>query len=296
MIKTITMKNILIVTDFSPASHNAALYGMEMARAFGAKVYLFHAYITPVQVPESYLFYTPEDVWNNIREMLEKEAGELNPGKDVTIEICGAEGKPATAILHEAKSRNIDLIVCGMKGSAKGLRKIFGSTATALTATSEIPLLILPEGATFRKPERIALASDMDTETSPLTISLLKAVSEKFHSKVSVVWVVENEVDEAYKLKFRPTNLISDLKKMDTEFEFPKGTSVSGALETFATEHTIDMMAMIPHKHNLLERFFVESTTNKMIFHTHIPLLILPQKKMSEAETVKNENRLTEMN
>jgi hypothetical protein len=74
---------------------------------------------------------------------------------------------------------------------------------------------------------------------------------------------------------------MNDLKKMDTEFEFPKGSSVSGALETFAEEHTIDMMAMIPHRHNLLERFFVESTTNKMIFHTHIPLLILPQKKIS---------------
>lgn len=288
------MKNILIVTDFSTASHNAAIYGMEMARAFGAKVFLFHAYITPVQVPESYMFYTQEDIWQQIKEMLEKEAVELNPDKDVTVEICGAEGKPAAAILHEAKLRNIDLVVCGMKGSAKGLRKIFGSTATALTATSDIPLLILPEEASFRKPGRIALASDMDTETSPLTISLLKDITEKFQAKVSVVWVVENEVDEAYKLKFRPTNLINDLKKMDTEFEFPRGTSVSSALEAFATEHTIDMMAMIPHKHNLLERFFVESTTNKMIFHTHIPLLILPQKKKAETDAITNSTRLTE--
>ena len=35
------MKNIFIVTDFSPASHNAALYGIEIAKLFGDKFQVF---------------------------------------------------------------------------------------------------------------------------------------------------------------------------------------------------------------------------------------------------------------
>ena len=34
---------------------------------------------------------------------------------------------------------------------------------------------------------------------------------------------------------------------------------------------------MVPHKHSLLERWFVKSTTRSMIFKTRIPLLILPE-------------------
>ena len=288
------MENIFIVTDFSAASHNAALYGIELAKSFGAKVFLFHAYQVPVQVPESYIFYTTEDVWQTIKELLEKEAVALDPGKTVSIEICGGEGTPAHAILDQARTRKADLIICGMKETVKGLRRIFGSTTTALTRMSEMPFLVIPEDAHFSTPGHIALASDMDSETSADTIRVLKELGQKFKSKLSIVWVVENEVDEAYTRKFQPEGITRHLKDMEPNFEFPTGNSITGALEGFAKDHSINMMAIIPHKHNFLERFFVESTTTSLIFHTHIPLLVLPQKRNTEISESVNGNQLKE--
>ena len=39
---TLTMKSIIIPTDFSLCAQNAENAGMQLAKQFGAKVYLFH--------------------------------------------------------------------------------------------------------------------------------------------------------------------------------------------------------------------------------------------------------------
>lgn len=284
------MKSIFVATDFSEASRNAAAYAVNLARTFQAKIYLFHAYQAPVQVPESYIFYTTEDVWKTVKALLDKEVEAINPEKDVKIEVCGSEGASANTIHNNAAIYSADLIICGMKGSGKAIRKIFGSTVTALVRVSAIPVLVVPENTPFKKTQHIALASDMDAETSVRTVELLKEIGHKYRSKLSVLWVVEKSEDTAYKMRFRPDGFVNDLKDMDPAFEFPAGNNVAAALEAYAGSHDVDMIAMIPHKHSFLERFFVESITNRMIFHTHTPLLVLPQKKNGEGNVQPEKN------
>jgi hypothetical protein len=36
------------------------------------------------------------------------------------------------------------------------------------------------------------------------------------------------------------------------------------------------MLAMLPHEHGILERIMNRSITKKMVFHTQLPLLVLP--------------------
>ena len=290
------MKNIFIVTDFSEASQNAGRYGVELAKFFRANVVLFHAYQAPVPVPESYIFYTTEDVWESAKELLKKEAAMINPDNLVDIEICGGDGIVSDSILSEATKRKADVIVCGMKGMGKTIRKIFGSTTTALTGKSNIPMIVVPANTSFTAPQNIALASDMDPETSAATVEPLKVLGERFASRLSVVWVVEDGTDVAYEMRFRPTGFINELKSLDPVFEFPSGSNITKALDGFIKNHSIDMLAMIPHKHDLLERFFTESITRKMLFHTHIPLLVLPQKKNKEAGNEKKNNLATQTN
>lgn len=273
------MKNIFIVTDFSEASKNAGLYGIELAKLFDANVILFNAYQTPVQIPESYIFFTPEDVCESTKLLLKQEAVMINPGNKVNMEIYCAEGLPSDTIIAEAIKRESDLIICGMKGIAKAFRKIFGSTTSALTRKSEIPLIVVPENAGFHLPKNIALASDLDPETSPATVDLLKVLGEKFTSKIAIVWVVDDDFNAVKEMRYRTVGIIKELKNLDPVFEFPTGSSIPKTLESFVKEHDIQLLAIIPHKHDLLERFFTESLTKEMIFHSHIPLLVLPQKK-----------------
>ncbi len=290
------MKNIFIITDFSEASRKAGYYGIGIAKHFNANVFLFHAYQAPVQVPESYILYTTEDFWQSAKELMENESAEINPGNQVKVEICGGEGIPSEVILTEARKRNADVIICGMKGIGKGLRKIIGSTTSALTRKSEIPLIVVPENASFIVPENIALASDIDPETSGATVELLKEIGEKFSSRLSVVWVVDEEFDHKQESRFRPSGFINQLKSLDPVFEYPSGSSIVKTLDGFVKSHSIDLLAMIPHKHDLLERFFTESITKKMIFHSEIPMLVMPQIKSGDIHKEEKGKKVTEIN
>jgi nucleotide-binding universal stress UspA family protein len=290
------MKNIFIVTDFSNASQNAGRYGVELAKYFGANLFLFHAYQAPVQVPESYFIYNSEDVWATIKEQLTIEASSINPEHNIAIEICGGEGIPSKVIIQEAGIRKADLIICGMKGMGTTIRKIFGSTTTALAAKTNIPMIVVPEKASFRPPKNIALANDMDPETSAVTLNLLKELGEKFISKLSIVWVVNEGIDGANEMRFQPKAFINELKELDPVLEFPAGSSITKTLDNFVKDHSIDLIAMIPHKRDLIERFITDSITKNMIFHTEIPLLVLPQKKIDEVKNEENGKHAEGMN
>jgi nucleotide-binding universal stress UspA family protein len=58
--RMITLKNILVPTDFSEHSNKALLYGSELAKKFGAELHLMHAIeMTPLLYGEG-AYVTPE--------------------------------------------------------------------------------------------------------------------------------------------------------------------------------------------------------------------------------------------
>jgi len=150
-------------------------------------------------------------------------------------------------------------------------------------------MIVVPENASFQPPKNIALANDMDPDTSALTYQLLKELGEKFVSKLSVVWVVDEGIDADKEMRFRPKSFINELKDLDPVLEFPSGSNITSALDGFIKDHSIDLMAIIPHKHDMIGRLMTESVTKKMLFHTHIPMLILPQKKKGEMANEEKE-------
>ncbi|MEJ7682492.1 MAG: universal stress protein [Segetibacter sp.] len=59
-------------------------------------------------------------------------------------------------------------------------------------------------------------------------------------------------------------------------YEFPLNDNIAKAMNNFVREHAVDMVAVIPHEHDLIEKMFTRSVTKDIVFHTHVPLLILP--------------------
>ena len=143
------MKTIFIVTDFSQASHVASKYGVELASAMGARIVLFHAYTIPLSIPESYVIVSPEEVKKSSEDYLLDEAVKLRKSSFQPIEILAVEGPTVDAIISTSKKYENCIIVVGMKGEGKGVRKFFGSTTSALARKSYVPMLIVPESANY---------------------------------------------------------------------------------------------------------------------------------------------------
>ncbi len=271
------MKTIFIATDFSNAAHNAAKYGLQLAKALKAKIILFNAYKVPTPAPSIEVGVSRYDIMVQTEQRLRDEAALLGHDK-TTMEITCDEAATDNTIVSIANEKKSDFIICGMKGSGKNIRKVFGSTATSLVKNSNIPVIIVPEPAKFTKPATIVFASDLGLDTDIHAIHDLNNITQLFQSKLYVVTVLKNKNEERLEVLNTPQTKQSTQGFMPT-FEYPVGTDVTHALDKFIETHHADMLVMMPHKHDWIERLFKKSETKEMIFHTEIPLLILPEKR-----------------
>lgn len=286
------MKTILIATDFSNASRNASLYGVQLAKALDANVILFTAYKIPSPAPALNVSISRYDIMMQTDKRLLEEADFLDP-KRAKIEIICDAGLPEDAIINIANEKKVDFIITGMKGSGKNLKKIFGSTATLLAKNTNIPLIIVPEDARFKNPDIVVFASD-NIDSDKDVPRQLRAITQLFKSKIYVVKVIKNKNEEWFEVPDTPQKLGKVVQILDTSFQYPADTDIRHKLNEFIKKHKADMLVMIPHKHEWLERLFRKSETENMIFHTQVPLLVLPeissQFQESNKKDLQNEN------
>lgn len=271
------MENMLIVTDFSDASVNAGRYAIFLAKQFHVKIKLLHVFQLPVEIPESYLIYPVEQLGEQAMELLISEAKLLEEQSGTTIEKYVAGGNVTDTILSEAERLNADFIICGMKGANNILKRIFGSTATALVRRWAIPVILVPEGVSFESPTKILFAADTKHAISANNIECLRRFGEAFHSKLFIVHVMVDHQTDPVKIELSFAGLMQKLRTLHPDLHLLSGDDISMVLDHFISENNVQMLAMIPHHHSFFERMLVGSKTAEMAFWVNIPLLVLPE-------------------
>jgi nucleotide-binding universal stress UspA family protein len=271
------MKTILVATDFSDAARNASKYAVELAKKVKAKIIFFHAYHIPVTVSETPIMIDYPELEETNLELLKHERLMLDPENDLKIEYISIAGFAVDEILDLEKKDKPDLIVMGMSGAGKFSEVILGSVSTALIGKTSTPVLVVPENAQFKSIERIALACDYDIDPTSGVLEPLKKLAAVFNSSILIINLLkENEkvnTDKAIKGMM----LENQLQEIEHTYHFPADDDFVHGLNDFADTHNIDILAIIPHKHNFLAKIFTESHTKKLAFHSHVPLFTIPE-------------------
>jgi nucleotide-binding universal stress UspA family protein len=155
----ITLRNILVATDFSPQSEAALAYGRYFARTFAGTLHVIHvtenisarfsADISLVDLP---------DIQADIDKAAARQLAASMTAEDRTQlhvrEIVRRATAPATAITEYAEEAGIDLIVIGTHGRGLMGRFLLGSVAERVVRVAGCPVLVV------RNPERDFLAPD----------------------------------------------------------------------------------------------------------------------------------------
>lgn len=270
------MKTIFIATDFSPASRNAAIYAIEWANLLQADVVLFNGYNVPLSLPESYILVKPEEVKQTALAYLQEEANALKSRVLTSISIKAEEGSSPELIIAEASKYPQPLIVLGMKQEGKWIRNWFGDTVSGLARKSIFPILIVPEIAGFVSLNKIAIGIENDFETNLQSLKILKQIGMAFHSHVNLVRVLSFQAPASNELTARSSHLLHSLEPLEAQYHFPRSEDTTSGLNDFVSESGAELLCVLPKQHSLLERIFIRSETRKLIFHSHVPLLLLP--------------------
>jgi nucleotide-binding universal stress UspA family protein len=147
----ITLKTILVPTDFSECSDAAVKYGSALATTFGATLHLLNVVQDPYTMPYGADgFVAPgQDMLGEWRaEAKRRLEAEVPAGVDSRAVIATRVGSACPEIVRYAVDRHIDLIVLGTHGRGAIGHVLLGSVAERVVRTAPCPVL------TVRHPQR----------------------------------------------------------------------------------------------------------------------------------------------
>jgi len=279
------MKTILVPTDFSKESYNAAEYAVQLAKATKAKIVLLHVYYLPIPPPDVYISAVSysdlqEENMTKLKRMADFEIGLNKNGTELDIQCEAVTGPITEAIIETAEKYNAGLIVMGTQGASGIGKYILGSNTANVIAKSVFPVLAIPKNAKFLGFKRFGFATNFQELKDNSSLDPMLEIALLFDSKILIVsiWKEENQIptttqaSEALKIE-------KILKEVPHSFHSVISDNVADAIDEFTNTHSVDLLAMMPQKHSFLQLIFNKSITRSLVFHTQIPILTLPEKK-----------------
>ena len=149
-----TLKRILLPTDFSDTAQHALGYAREMAERFGAEVHVL--YVVPDPTPQDWAVgataLVVTDLLDQWRAAAEQRLGAISLDGVETLRAIRV-GHAFVEIVRYATDNAIDMIVMGTHGRGPVKHLLLGSVAEKVVRKAPCPVLTVRQpGHTFVMP------------------------------------------------------------------------------------------------------------------------------------------------
>jgi nucleotide-binding universal stress UspA family protein len=285
------MKKIVVFTDFSERSENAAQYAVNLGRSIHANIILYHAYLSPASQP-----YAAQVAWPlmnsgelelTARKELELTASKLSKLAEVNpatafipkIETRCAEGELTDNLEELLADREIVLFI--MANHRKGFSSLItGNHLNKMLGAAKVPVLIVPAGSPFKAIHKIAFATDL----TPEDIGVLQSLSSiARHGDASIMLAHISADKEHEQAKEKRDQVQQFLCEVSNKINYPhiyyrhiQDIEVSAGLKWVSENVAFDLLAMVHHQRSFLEGLFKSSHTKTVATDANMPLLIYP--------------------
>lgn len=145
---------VLLATDGSAGSVDAARRAAGIARAFGAELHVVH--VTPTTRPQKLPHHpsgayaeeldTHEEDLPWAQELLDGQVRKLEEGGATVAKAYLTEGRPDAEVIALAEDIGADMIVVGSRGLGSLRRRPIGSVSSSVAAHAHCPVLVVRGG------------------------------------------------------------------------------------------------------------------------------------------------------
>ena len=193
----VTLRNILLATDFSESSAKALNYALGIAARYAATLHLFHCID-----PTPYNMATPnavqaacEAAWRDMHR-LESDLRSRGLAKDIQVKLRVEAAVLPTVLPEIARDLDLGLIVVGTHGRTGWRKMVLGSVAEIVVDHAPCPVLTVGPSTDRNRleqfgPESILFASDPSAR-SKLAESYALSLARKYNSSLTVADVLED--------------------------------------------------------------------------------------------------------
>lgn len=270
------MEKIIVPIDFSDASLNAAQYAVKMAvNISNAEVILYNTFDATADS------LVNAAVEADIEEMREQQINKLQNLQVSLFNIAPAQMRSIAeaGILEEclpnfADKESADLIIMGITPITKFEQSLYGSHSLNILNLTDCPVLIVPIQASYNELDQAMLASDFKNVAETVPAKVIRKFISLFNTKLHIVNIDSDHYVEL-KDEYKEEKKVMDnlFEGINPEYAFLRFFDFEEGINTYANDHNIKVMIMIPRKHTFLERILQNSHTKQMAFESKIPLL-----------------------
>jgi nucleotide-binding universal stress UspA family protein len=165
-------------------------------------------------------------------------------------------------------------VVMGSQGTTAAERLFFGGHAIYAMKHLMWPLITVSPQAKFSSIKKIGLACDFHLAIDAIPVSEIKRLVKDFDAELHILNIGKEEVFdpdivfESVELK----DLLADLKH---EVYFISNENTDQGILDFVENKHIDLLIVLPKRHDLLDKIMHRSHTKQLVLHSHVPVMAL---------------------
>lgn len=295
------MKRILCAVDFSDFSRAALAMAVMLARAWEARLFVFHAVSFPRAPyhgrPRTGLDYRPGGGIDRAVEKIKEMIGDI----DLHWEPVVVDGDPVEELLAHAERLSIDLSVAASYGLSGIKRMLVGTVVEQMVRHLALPLFVVRPGNRGRDDARgpnrgirrvLVGLNPADEKIEPCKVAA--CIAHRFNAELHVVGALASPMDEAVvsptgapyeevqetlleRVRQRLSGLVSTAVPPDCSYRVAVLPGApEEALKGYALEHRVDLVAVGVRLESRVKKMLIGSTTEAMLRRAPCAVLTVP--------------------
>ncbi len=261
------MNNILVPVGSSKNSVCNLQYAIDLAKEINANVYMVSVFQEHSKVGGLSKLNTilKEDTESRLDEVLSRV-----DKKDVNVIAHTIKGEVFDGVNRICKQVPIDLMVLAPRSNSIKEEVYLGKTSGKLLKRTNIPMLIVPEGAKFQPPKTMLMAFKNGTFEHNNLLDAVRLFKERFGTEVHVIHAETPETTEKMK------NITANLKAIKTSYTQVEAVTTFQAVIEYFQQFNPDMVCVIRRKRGFFKKLWEKNEIYKREFYTSKPVLVLP--------------------
>ncbi|WP_338868998.1 universal stress protein [Spirosoma sp. SC4-14] len=274
------MKKVLVLTDFSEASHNALRFTRSLFADTDTDFHLLCVY--PIE-PDGFYGqkHVKETACTAFTDSLQELAQTMRTQPVLATHTFRSTALPGTlldAVQSVLDEDAFDLVVLGSK--KEGTNVLFGNSATTLVRQLQTNVLIVPSDSVPQPVRHIVLAADVRNQKG---CNLLAPVKDMVIQKEAELTLLM--IDTPGRKNVHPereTCLRQYLTPVIPTVARIQAPNVRQGIDTYLDGHVVDLLVMIPRHKGWTDILTGSSVTRSLAFAPPVPLLTLYDNGLSD--------------
>lgn len=284
----ITMKKILVPTDFSLNASSAFKYAYSFAGKRDMVIDLLHVVVPQTETSDFPMLsgHLTTNKVNIAKEVMKTwvetsiaQIDHSNISYKPKVNTFTKVDYPVHGINHFASEDSYELVICGTRGENVGtLAKLFGTVSGGLSQKLSIPALFIPLNFEYEQINYIGYASNLNPSDPYELWKALELIlpdvpiTRFYHVSEDSSEIIEKRKNEMEKY------LYSHNDSLQIIFYDVASGDIDKSLMDMINNFNLEMLVMTKRKKSLSEKWTSKSVTKSMLRKANVPLLILSEE------------------